>query len=1173
MVKKYLIFLLLLSASIVFGESPIMWKGIVKPTNTKPIAQDDYCSTPEDVVLSFNVIDNDTDPEGGLTINTTPLISVGHGTLFLSIDGSFIYTPDADYFGSDGFTYIVCDDGSPALCDTAQVFITVTPVNDPPVAFDDFYSTLEDIPLVGSSVKANDVDLETGLAVLTTPLVGVGAGTLTLFADGKFYYVPNPNFYGQDSFVYRVCDGGTVYLCDTATAFIEVVPVNDKPIATIDTFSTAEDIPLNGNGLLDNDIDLETELLVTENPVMPVSQGTLILNSDGSFLYSPDLNFYGQDSFKYEVCDLGFPSICDTALVELTVTPVNDDPLAGDDYYITPTSTPITSVNVTDNDIDVDVETLVVAETPLSGPFFGTLELNADGTFVYTPIVNFNGVDSFEYIVCDPALACDTAQVVMKVGQIEAFILTPDTIDCYSPVLALDGTNSSQGAAFSYTWTTTNGHVVGSNIGQTISVDEAGEYTLSVMDTISSFLSTWTVTVVADTVLPNSEIYLPHGNLTCIDTFVTLTGKGGGIDQVANWQTSNGNIVELVSDTIVKVDMPGVYEYQVVDTKNGCVAIATTIVAIDTISPIAQVVTPSTPITCANPCLELDGSSSSSGIAYSYTWTTTLGTIQFGQTTTNPTVCAGGEYELQVTNTDNGCVAQTAIVIEENTVLPLLTMQANLAITCTVNQVPISVSSTGGSGDYSFDWSPVSSIVSGLQSANPVVQEGGWYLVTVTDNETGCSDTASILVDAFIDAPIVTIPISDTLTCIDTMVVLDADYDASFLINWTTITGKTESDVTAASVWVSQTGEYTATVTNPVTGCFSIQNIEVVASTDKPLALANDMQKVDCETNNTLLGDVSNAEMEAVVFEWSTENGHFLSATDLPNPIVDMQGLYSLKVINPATGCFSEDEILVEDIDPLLGATLNLAMPTCLGQLGSIEIIDVKGSSAPFLYSFDGGLHFGTDSIRLGLAEGTYEIVVQDEIGCEYPETVVLQKPNHSGITMQPDTRILLGDSLLLQVFSEFLGAIENVKWEPAVDTACVNCLSQMVKPMMTTTYSVTVQDTSGCISEAHASIYVAQPNVFIPNIFSPDGNGKNDRLLVFGDVRRFDEVVRMEVYDRWGSLVFVNEHFQLNDDSAGWDGTHFGERVLPGVYLYTVKLKSIDGRVVFLQGDVTILE
>jgi len=180
---------------------------------------------------------------------------------------------------------------------------------------------------------------------------------------------------------------------------IEVLDCNLVPKPEDDKFTTYEDTPLAGNVLTnDSDPDPQDNLTVSTTPAIPPANGTVVLNADGSFTYTPNPDFNGIDTFEYEVCDDGDPILCETALVQIEVIPVDDAPVAVDDTETTQEDTPLVS-DVLPNDLEVDGD--ILTATVVTGPSNGTLVLNPDGTYTYTPNPNFNGTDSFEYEICD----------------------------------------------------------------------------------------------------------------------------------------------------------------------------------------------------------------------------------------------------------------------------------------------------------------------------------------------------------------------------------------------------------------------------------------------------------------------------------------------------------------------------------------------------------------------------------------------------------------------------------------------------------------------------------------------------------------------------------------------------------------------------------------------------
>src|SRR5213076_1480574 len=363
--------------------------------NDAPLAVNDSYSTAEDTALNLaapGVLANDSDVDGD-TLSAVLVSQPTHGSLTLNTNGSFSYLPAANYNGPDSFTY-KANDGQ-ADSGIATVSITITGVNDAPVAVNDSYTTPEDTTLTiaapGVLINESDVDGDTLSAVLVSQPTH---GTLTLNGNGSFSYVPAANYNGPDSFTYKANDG----LADSgiATVSLTVTSVNDAPVAVNDTYATAEDTTLNvaAPGVLANDSDVDGDTL---NAIL-VSQpthGSVSLDIDGGFIYVPAANYNGPDSFTYKANDGQADS--GIATVSITITGVNDAPVAVNDGYTTPEDTTlnVAAPGVLANDSDVDGDTL--SAILVSQPTHGSLTLNSNGSFSYVPAANYNGPDSFTY--------------------------------------------------------------------------------------------------------------------------------------------------------------------------------------------------------------------------------------------------------------------------------------------------------------------------------------------------------------------------------------------------------------------------------------------------------------------------------------------------------------------------------------------------------------------------------------------------------------------------------------------------------------------------------------------------------------------------------------------------------------------------------------------------------
>ena len=448
-------------------DSNIATVTITVAANVAPNAQDDSATTAEDTAVDVNVLANDTDADGD-ALAITAFTQPAHGTVTENANHTLHYVPAADFHGTDSFSYTISDGRGGT--DTATVTIAVTPVNDAPVANDNSYSTDEDTVLnvLAPGVLGNDTDIES--TALTAVLVGGPAhGLLTLNANGSFAYTPATNFNGTDSFTYRASDGELD--SNVATVTITVAAVNDAPVNTVPGLQTAvEDglltfSALGGNAISTSDVDAAPDNVEV---ALGVAHGTLTLsgttgltfvsgaNGTGAMtfrgalgavntalnglVYAPAANYNGSDSLSLTTSDLGHnpgPTVLtDTDSVAITITPVNDAPVATDDDAsgTEDTDVTLTTASLLANDTDVDGDPLSL--TAVSNPTGGTVEI-VGGNVVFHPAPNLCGdaVANFAYTVSDGSFT-DTGTVTVDLTCVND-----------APVAVDDSATTAQGAA------------------------------------------------------------------------------------------------------------------------------------------------------------------------------------------------------------------------------------------------------------------------------------------------------------------------------------------------------------------------------------------------------------------------------------------------------------------------------------------------------------------------------------------------------------------------------------------------------------------------------------------------------------------------------------------------------------------------------------------------------
>jgi len=352
-----------------------------------PVAYDDVEITPEDTVLNIqlNCTDVDSTEIYYFVASTTV-----HGTLVIdNSTGAGTYTPDQDYNGLDNFTFY-CDDLDP-VSNIAQVNITVTPINDAPVAYDVDENVTEDNS-TAITLNCTDVDGPSLVYIIATTTVN---GILDINSTtGVGTYTPDGNFSGQDSFTYYCND--SLNTSNIADGTIDVIGVNDPPVA-----HPVPPLMLVMNEDIGGEIQLNCTDSDGDNVTYEITETTTKGNLDldpasGLCNYTPQPDYNGDDNFTYRCTDN--QSFSNSENVTIIITAVDDVPVA---YNVATSTLENTPTNITLNCSDVDGDLLVYYIA--SPTVYGSLTYNSlTGQARYTPVANFTGGDEFLYYCNDP---------------------------------------------------------------------------------------------------------------------------------------------------------------------------------------------------------------------------------------------------------------------------------------------------------------------------------------------------------------------------------------------------------------------------------------------------------------------------------------------------------------------------------------------------------------------------------------------------------------------------------------------------------------------------------------------------------------------------------------------------------------------------------------------------
>ena len=499
------------------------------------------------------LLKNDVNIEpGNLTVNTTPVVNVQSGTLALNVDGSFSYQPDSDALDVDSFTYSVSNEQG--LTSTAQVVLSKTGSNSPAEANDDEYTLLEDSPATMLNVLENDTDANGDTLTLTNVTNTIGSARIV---NNRIEYTPEPNYFGEVTLNYTISDGiadGTPAQ-SSAMATLIIIPVNDAPIAVADSAAMQEDASPILVDVLANDTDIDSDNLTITSVGTEFGSASIV---DNKIQYSSAPNTHGVAIVSYSVSDNNGAEA--TANLQVTISPVNDAPIANADSITITEDATATLINVLSNDTDIDGDTLTLSSASSD---IGSVSI-VNSQIQYTPAENDNGTATVSYTITDgtqsasgiltvtitsvndtPVANPDTATILEDAAPTSINVIANDT-DVDSDPLAISTASASTGSV----------SVSGSNLVYTPEANFNGQavvnYTLTDGTTTAAGVLTVTVTAVNDAPVanPDTATILEDAAATNINVLGNDTDEENDALSISALTTTSGAVTSTGNDVI-----------------------------------------------------------------------------------------------------------------------------------------------------------------------------------------------------------------------------------------------------------------------------------------------------------------------------------------------------------------------------------------------------------------------------------------------------------------------------------------------------------------------------------------------------------------------------------------------------------------------------------------------
>lgn len=544
-------------------------------------------------------------------------------------------------------------------------------------------------------------------------------------------------------------------------------------------------------------------------------------------------------------------------------------------------------------------------------------------------------------------------------------------------------------------------------------------------------------------------------------------------------------------------------------------------------------------------------------------------------------ISKGGEYTFTSTYTtpSGTCADLRKILITEDFTQPSISAIIPTVRCLKRSETRPSINISANDPSYIYMWTRPDGSVTSTQniqvdSINAVT--GRPYRLTVTGNNGCLTDTSFIVASNFQRANVLLS--GDDLTCFHPIQKLSFTSDIAIdSIRWSKNAPGAEYYGTfgnnVMSYNVSQPGIYKVEVMASASKCWNDGSIDIAQDKVLPDLTLDHELKWHCNTVNINLSPQASVG-NRFNYNWTTIDGNIISDDTKNKDItVGSTGSYQVIVLDNVNGCKRSGTVIISnETNVPTEITLNAGDVSCFGQNdGEINILNTIGGFGPYTYYKD-DIIISETSLR-SLAPGTYTLMVKDVYECPHKVEVIINEPDALQVETVPSIKIDYSENLILRFESNYnFDEIQSVVW--------YNSKGEILGTELTLDYtgeydeiiSVEVITEKGCTNRSQISIDVDNDlKVFVPNIFSPNGDGVND-LLILKKNKIPASNAKIAIYDRYGNKVLSKNDIDLELEDFTWDGRFNNQELVPGVYVMIMELSDFLGKRHVIKQDITII-
>lgn len=696
---------------------------------------------------------------------------------------------------------------------------------------------------------------------------------------------------------------------------------------------------------------------------------------------------------------------------------------------------------------------------------------NLDGNIL--GIDTFLTVDSaatYTLILTDEVNGCTAITTVL----VDEDIAVPDALASSNGVITcdenstviLDGSGSTGNGTLEYEWFDSDNNSL--EVDTILIVDSTGMYFLVITDTENSCTDQTSIVVEEDLEAPNPEA-TSSGFIDCLNSEVTLDGSNSSGNGNLDFEWLNENDATIGIGSTVDVDTVGEFTLIITDNSNACTAEISLIVDEDTTQPQPDV-TVDGDLTCVDELVILDGGNSSGGGTIIFQWQDSSGS-DLG-TDAQQEVDDTGIFTLIITDSSNGCTAETTIEVFDDLASPSADAGSDASLTCDATSVQLDGSGSDSGTNITYEWLNEGGVPVGDQITIDV-SEIGIYTLIVTNEDNGCSSSANVEVTPDTDLPIADPGTVQTLTCSDIMVTLDgsgSDNGTNITYEWFDPSNTSLGD--SLLIDVNTAGTYTLIVSNEDNGCSSSSTVLVGENMEEPIADAGTNGLLTCDVSSWIL-DSGNSSGGTLSFEWQDELGNIIENNGSTE--ISTAGIYILIVTNDDNGCTATDIVQVnEDYEAPIAIGNPDAQLTCINNDVVLSGLGSTGNGNLSYEWFDqnNGSLGTTIDLTVSLPD-TYVLVVTDESnGCTTTtDVIVLQDINLPSANAGANATLTcdISEATLTGSGSTNSGNI-NYEWQTSSGVVLGNSASLII--FQTGNYTLIVTDPdNGCTTTSDVEV------------------------------------------------------------------------------------------------------